>query len=206
MAKPSVTLRGTKASALTYNELDTNFTNLRDATISVTDGANTAVLDLNDLLTVTAGSGITVAVDSGTKTLTITNTGTGAFVTIDTDQTVTGDKTFTGITTLGPYKESVYSIGNSGSSVTPDFENGPVQTITATADFTVAVPSNMTAGSNLTFVITQDGTGGWEWTPNASLKFANSFKTLSSGAGDIDIVTVFYDGTNYLCSLIRNYS
>lgn len=72
MAKPSLTLRTTKGSALTFAEADANFTNLRDATISVTDGSTSTPIDLNGSIGFTAGSGISITNSSGT--LTITNT------------------------------------------------------------------------------------------------------------------------------------
>lgn len=207
MAKPSVTLRNTKASALTYNELDANFTNLRDATISVTDGANTAVLDLNDTLTV-SGTDITVAVNPSTQTLELTGQSVDLsnYVTLDGAQTITGSKTITGTTELGAYRETAYTGGNTGTSVTPDAEDGPVQLYTANNNFTLNLPTNFAAGSNLTLIITQDGTGSRTMTPNSSYLFSNGVKTLSTGTGDIDIVTIYYDGSRYLCSLIRNYS
>lgn len=254
MAKPAVTFRNTKGSALTYTELDTNFQNLRDATIGFTVGSDNADIDLNSRLTVTAGSGISLTLNPSTDTLTIASTTTSNIfntiavagqsnivadsttdtltvaagnniaittdastdtltiaasdvVTTNTTQTVTGAKTFSATTTLGPYVESVYSIGNSGSgTVTPNFANGPVQTVTATGNFTLALPSNMVAGSNLTLIITQDSTGGRTFTPNASYKFANGSKTLSASANSIDVMTIYYDGSRYLSSLIRNYS
>ena len=39
MAKPAITKRVTKGSALTYAELDTNFDNLKDATVTLTAGS-----------------------------------------------------------------------------------------------------------------------------------------------------------------------
>src|SRR5210317_287825 len=102
MAKPSVTLREVLGEPLTYNQLDTNFTNLRDATISVTDSTNTAILDLNDTLTVSA-TNITVAVDAGTNTLSLVGADPDLsnYVTLDGTQTITGNKTITGTTELG---------------------------------------------------------------------------------------------------------
>jgi hypothetical protein len=211
MAKPAITFRNTKGSALTYTELDTNFTNLRDATIGFTVSGSTAVLDLNSALTVTAGSGIGLTIDPATDSLTITNTQSAPdlsnYVTLDGAQTITGAKTLTGTTELKRYRESLFDIGNSGSgTVTPNFDNGAVQTIAATGNFTLALPTNVTAGSNLTLIITQDGTGARTITPNASYRFANGIKTLSISAGAVDVITIFYDGSRYLASLIRRYS
>ena len=74
MTKPAITKRITKGSVLTYEELDQNFQNLDDATITLkagTGGTN-VVSDLNGTITLVAGSGITLAGDNTAKTLTIT--------------------------------------------------------------------------------------------------------------------------------------
>lgn len=74
MTKPAVTLYNTKGSPLTTSELDTNFANLRDSTIGFTVGSNTANIDLNSALTVTAGTGISLSLNTSTNTLQITGT------------------------------------------------------------------------------------------------------------------------------------
>jgi hypothetical protein len=83
MAKPTITTRASKGSALTWTEGDANLTNLQNATISVTDGTNTAVLDLNDTLTLTAGTNITLSVNATTDTVTINSTASGGATTLD---------------------------------------------------------------------------------------------------------------------------
>jgi hypothetical protein len=85
MAKPAITKRTTKAAALTYSELDTNFQNLADATISLTAGSGgTAVTaDLNGNITIVAGTGITLTGNNTTKTLTI-NSSAGGINTFNT--------------------------------------------------------------------------------------------------------------------------
>ena len=76
MAKPAITLRSTKDAALTYAELDTNFTNVKDATITLKAGtAGTDVVsDLNGTITLVAGGGISLSGDNSAKTITITST------------------------------------------------------------------------------------------------------------------------------------
>jgi hypothetical protein len=71
MTKPAITLRATKGLALDYTELDNNFTNLRDATLSVTDGTNTKAFNLNDTVTFTAGTNVTIGVNPTTGAITI---------------------------------------------------------------------------------------------------------------------------------------
>lgn len=72
MAKPAVTLRNTKGSSLSFTEMDDNLTNLRDATITITDGSTSQAIELNSTITFASGSGINVAQSAGT--VTITNT------------------------------------------------------------------------------------------------------------------------------------
>ena len=104
------------------------------------------------------------------------------------------------------YIESVYSGGNTGTGITPAQTNGSVQKFTANANFTLNTPTGMTTGSSITLIFTQDGTGSRLMTPNAAYKFAYGQKTLTTTANAIDVMSVFYDGTNYLCNLVKGYS
>jgi hypothetical protein len=87
MAKPAITFRSVKGEALSYSELDTNFTNLKDATFGVTVGANTATIDLNSALTLVAGSNITLTLNTSTDTLTIASTASGSLTNVVDDTT-----------------------------------------------------------------------------------------------------------------------
>jgi fibronectin-binding autotransporter adhesin len=80
MAKPAITKYSVKGSPLTTSELDTNFQNLQDATVSITAGSGgTAVsADLNGNITLVAGTGITLSGDNTAKTITITNDSLGS--------------------------------------------------------------------------------------------------------------------------------
>jgi hypothetical protein len=77
MAKPAITKRATKAAALTYAELDTNFQNLADATITITGGSTAVTADLNGNITLVAGTGITLTGNNTAKTITITGATSG---------------------------------------------------------------------------------------------------------------------------------
>jgi hypothetical protein len=80
MTKPTITKRAVKGAALTYDELDANFQNLKDATLTITAGSGgTAVTaDLNGTITLVAGSNITLSGDNSAKTITITSSGGGS--------------------------------------------------------------------------------------------------------------------------------
>lgn len=77
MAKPAITKRAVKAAALTYSELDTNFQNLADATISLTagSGGTQVTSDLNGNITLVAGTNVTLTGDNTAKTVTINSSG-----------------------------------------------------------------------------------------------------------------------------------
>lgn len=75
MAKPTIVTRASKGSALTWTEGDANFTNLRDATITIAgDSGSAQALDLNDTLTVSGGTGLTSVMTTDTVTINLDNT------------------------------------------------------------------------------------------------------------------------------------
>lgn len=87
--------------------------------------------------------------------------------------------------------------GNSGTSKTIDWSTARTQKLTLTDNCTLSF-SNPTAGDTYSLIIHQDGTGGRTITWPASVKWpGGTAPTLSSGASEIDIVELIYDGTNY---------
>jgi hypothetical protein len=74
MAKPVITKRIDKGAALTYNELDTNFQNIIDSILTVTDGVSDIDLELIDTLEFT-----------GDHNIKITATPSGNIVTVDNE-------------------------------------------------------------------------------------------------------------------------
>jgi hypothetical protein len=219
MTKPVIVTRASKQLALSYDELDQNFVNLRDATHNYTVGSDTALVDLNSALTFVAGTGISLSLNTTTDTLTITgtseansiaqgnsnvtvtDTGTGQ-IDFTVDGTVIAQMKSSGLTA---YRETVYAGGNTSTSVTPNYANGNIQTFTANGNFTLNLPTNMAAGQNLVLIITQDATGSRVMTSNAGYKFVNGSKILSTTANYIDILSIFYDGSRYLCNLNKGY-
>ena len=102
------------------------------------------------------------------------------------------------------YGEIVHDLGTTGGTLTPDPNNGSVQKVTLNNNLTLNSLSNVASGDSLTLLVTQDGTGNR--TLSSTMKFAGGTKTLSTGANAIDVITIFYDGTNYLASLSTNFS
>lgn len=94
MAKPTITTRAAKGSALTWTEGDQNLENLRDATITVKagTGGTDVTSDLNGTVTLVAGTNISLSGDNTAKTVTITATGGGITdVVNDTSPQLGGD-------------------------------------------------------------------------------------------------------------------
>lgn len=117
--------------------------------------------------------------------------------------------TFNGINVnnlqLDDYKETIYTGGSTTGTITPDVANGNVQAITLTGSITFSAFSNAEAGQSMTLIVTQPSSGG-PYTLTSTMKFAGGTKTLSTGASDVDIISVFYDGTNYFASLATDFS
>ena len=89
MAKPTIVTRASKGSALTWTEGDANFTNLKDATLTVKagTGGTDVVSDLNGTLTLVAGTNVTLSGDNTGKTVTINAAGGSGITDVVQDTT-----------------------------------------------------------------------------------------------------------------------
>jgi hypothetical protein len=115
-----------------------------------------------------------------------------------------GGGTFTGSVTIKGLNETVYSWGDvSAGTYTPDVSTATIHKMTLTGNVTISALANVTTGSNLTLILTQDATGSRTLT--STMKFAGNSKTLSTTANSIDTVSIFYDGSTYYASLVKGY-
>ena len=124
------------------------------------------------------------------------------------NQTISGTKTFSTAPTFGVgYNESINALTSSGT-ITVDCATARVHTVTLGTNTEFNITSLPTGGS-VTLIITQDGTGSrtasFGTDGSAAVKFPASSSVLSTGANDIDVVTIFNDGTNFLGNIARNY-
>jgi hypothetical protein len=96
--------------------------------------------------------------------------------------------------TIKDYAETVYAGGNTSTAVTLDETNGNVQSFTMTGNCTFTMPSGsgLQAGTSLTLILTQDGTGS-RTGAFTSVKFAGgSAPTLTTTANTgVDILTFY---------------
>ena len=112
---------------------------------------------------------------------------------------------FTTLTWTGATVETVYTSGSTTGTITPTSTNGTTQKITLTGNITFNGFTSPVAGQSMTLIITQPASGG-PYTLTSTMKFSGGSKTLSTTASAIDIMTVFYDGTNYYASLAKGFA
>ena len=204
------TTASTATSATTAGTVTTaaqpNITSVGTMTVVNTSGAVSATGNITGQFFIGNGSqltGITATSSYGNANVAgfLANYGSNAVST--TGNITTGNLAVTA--NITSYVERTTSQGSTSTSFTPIYSNGIVQTITANNNFTLQAPSGMTAGQSITLIITQDGTGSRLMTPNGVYRFAYGVKTLSTTASSIDVLSIFYDGTNYLCNLVKGY-
>ena len=114
-----------------------------------------------------------------------------------TGATVFGDQLSSRFTAKD-YAETVYAGGNSSTAVTLAETNGNVQTFTMTGNCTFTMPSGsgLQAGTSMTLILTQDGTGSRTGAFTSVLWAGGSAPTLTTTATTgIDILTFYtFDG------------
>lgn len=118
-----------------------------------------------------------------------------------------------GVVAQGPvtfnagYIEKINSL-TSSSTITVDCSAASIHTVTlgTNTEFNI---TNLPTGGSVTLIITQDGTGTRTATfgtdGSSAVKFPSNSSTLSTGGGDIDVVTIINDGTNFLGNIAKDY-
>lgn len=94
-----------------------------------------------------------------------------------------------------------------GTPLTLDLTTSNSFHITATSNFTVLTPTGGVSGGTYIVRIAQDATGSRVVTWPATFKWpGGSVPALSTTASSVDLLTMYYDGTNFLCTLQKAYS
>jgi hypothetical protein len=220
----------------------------------ITTGPQVSTKD-TDQLTFTAslsGTTVTVQAASTSGSSTVVNgyrvhmlrgsagASTADTVLVSTEQTITGQKTFSeevilnsisssdssviqindGIEVDGPSQHNSTVTFNAGfnervnaltssSTITVNCATARVHTVTLNTNTEFNI-TNLPTGGTCTIIITQDGAGSKTATfgtdGSAAVKFPSGSSVLSTGANDIDVVSIFNDGTNFLGNIARNYA
>ena len=66
-----------------------------------------------------------------------------------------------------------------------------------------AFTGTVATGTSVTVVLKQDATGSRTLT--STMKFAGGSKTLSTAGTTTDVISVFYDGVDYLAALTKGF-
>lgn len=103
------------------------------------------------------------------------------------------------------YSEHINTGLSTSGTITPDVADGNVAVITLSGAITINALGSVANGDSMTIILKQPSSGG-PHTLSSTMKFAGGTKTLSTTANAIDVMTVFYDGTDYIASLSTNFS
>tara|TARA_S200002703_G_scaffold159922_1_gene175514 strand:+ start:2433 stop:2987 length:555 start_codon:yes stop_codon:yes gene_type:complete len=107
----------------------------------------------------------------------------------------------------GP-KETINAIGATSGSVDVDAEAAPVHTMTLNDDTTYTF-TNMVAGTSVLLIIkinATEKTATFTSDGSTRVKFPGGAPTLTVTSGNIDLVNVFFDGTDYIGNIIQRIS
>jgi hypothetical protein len=105
------------------------------------------------------------------------------------------------------YIEKINTL-TSSSTITVNCSLASIHTVTldTSTEFNI---TNLPTGGTVTLIITQDGSGSRTATfgtdGSSAVKFPSNSSTLSTGAADIDVVTIINDGTNFLGNIAKDY-
>ena len=123
-------------------------------------------------------------------------------ITQSTGVAITGVADISGHVEAIGVEEFVHNLGTTSGTITPNFTNGAIQKITLNGNLTFSAFTTPVAGQSITLIIDTNGTGR---TLTSTMKFAGGNKTMST-TDTIDVMTVLYDGTNYLANYVTNFS
>lgn len=105
-------------------------------------------------------------------------------------------------------KETINAITGTSGSLTVDASTAPVHTVTVNDDTTFTF-ANMAAGTSMTLIITigvADKTATFTSDGSTRVKFPGGAPTLTTTAGEIDLIVIFFDGTNHIGNIVQRIS
>lgn len=158
-------------------------------------------------------SGDTVSTSGASTDLNLTPSGAGkvniANVNI-TGGAIDGVSELTDVGTIsvegGAYTK-VESASSSSGTLTIDCDTSNVFTVTMTENVSSLVLNNIGSGQTINVLLTQDGTGSRTMSWPASFKWpSGAAPSLSTGAGDVDLLTATRVGASWYATLIKDFS
>ena len=197
----------------------TAITFANSATVQATQTSGTITLTSNITPGATFANSATVgtSVAGGITTITLATTGTaGTYsgaVTTDVYGRVTAGSNNLAANVdaqgfdlqnvvFNTYRERVANVGPLTGTVTIDANVAPIQTAGTTGNITINSNNltNFLAGESVTLILRHNGANR---TFTSNVKFVNGGKTISGTTANTDVITFFFDGTEYLASVAR---
>lgn len=95
------------------------------------------------------------------------------------------------------------AIGNSGATKTVDWTSGDYQTITTTASCVLTFTAPVGPRTVLLKITHEASTTAYTYTWPGTVKWQSAVApTTTNTSGGVDIISLFYDGTNYIGSFL----
>ena len=190
-------------------------------TVLIGGGNSLVADDPVDTLTIHPGNNVTITDDDSLDSFTINVNGmgdltfVGSTIISPSNADITLDPAGTGQVVANAavkfnagYVEKINTL-TSSSTITVDCSLASIHKVTLATNTEFNI-SNLPTGGTVTLIITQDGSGSRTATfgtdGSTAVKFPGGAPTLSTGAADIDVVTIVNDGTNFLGNCAKNYS
>lgn len=128
-------------------------------------------------------------------------------VSLTTDQTITGAKTFDGGIIITSEVREVPTVANTTTAYTIDIAEGTIFDLTLTGNCTFTFPADQ-AGRQFKLLLTQDGTGSRTVSWPSDVRWpGGTVPTLTTTASRTDIFSFVNDGTYWLgCTSGQNYT
>ena len=169
-------------------------------------GAN---LDVNGYSIVSVSNGDITLAPNGTGQVVVSgNANVSGTLEVDGILTINNSVDATGQTVsdakLKGYAETVYTSLATSGTLEPDPANGNVQDITLSGNITI---NNMggtpAAGDSVTIIIRQPT--GNVYSLTSTMLFSGGNNVLTNASNSIDVLHIFYTGSEYLATLINGY-
>ena len=211
----------TKGSSLTFQELDNNFIELLDRvdpanaivagdniTITQPDSTGAVTISASNIDTqIVGGTDITVTQPDSAGSFTVSYSGSAGIANVVEATTpqlggnLDGQGNTVSDVNFKQYTETVHALGSTDTP-TIDLANGNVQTVTITSGLTLPTIDNMPVGGTVTLVVSGSGTAsGGADSAGQTYKFAGGNTTLTT----LSVISIFYDGTDYLASIATDF-
>ena len=174
----------------------------------ITSVTNTATINVYANLNFTTSDLRFSGATTNGQILTVTNSTTGQVGWLNANTNIqtylpTYSGNVGGNIQLTQFSEAYSNVGNVSGIIAPNAAISTIYNYTLTGNITLNSINNVSAGTSMTIILTQDATGNRLLTSN--WKFASNVRTLTTTANATDIISVFYSGTQYYASLTQGY-